>query len=105
MTQDIVLEEKAAKIHQIYCVQYEKEHGKPYWTGGDYSKLDEAAKEYDRNIVNHMENEIFLAKQETWDKAMDLVHEHDPSVGRSTSEAYWGNTLMKALKQAKEKDI
>jgi len=39
------------KIHKLYCKQYLKDNGKPYWTEGNYFKLDEKAKEYDRNIA------------------------------------------------------
>lgn len=45
-------EELAAQVHHIYCVQYEKDRGTPYWTEGDYNKLDERTKQYDRNIVD-----------------------------------------------------
>ena len=48
------LEILSEKVHQVYCEQYEKDHGKPYWTNGDYSKLDEKTKEYDRAIVRLM---------------------------------------------------
>lgn len=44
-------EEMAVEVHGVYCAQYEKNHGKPYWTGGDYSKLEESVKEYDRALV------------------------------------------------------
>ncbi|KKN74633.1 hypothetical protein LCGC14_0388350 [marine sediment metagenome] len=49
ITEDI--EELSEEIHKLYCDQYLKDHGKPYWTNGDYSKLDEKTKEYDRNIA------------------------------------------------------
>ena len=42
----------AAEIHAVYCRAYEKRFGKPYWTGGDYSKLDEPTKDYDRAFVD-----------------------------------------------------
>lgn len=45
------IEALAAETHKIYCEAYEKRHGKPYWTNGDYSKLDEPTKEYDRFFV------------------------------------------------------
>jgi hypothetical protein len=45
------IERLAEEVHQVYCEQYEKKHGKPYWTGGDYSKLDEVTKDFDRAIV------------------------------------------------------
>lgn len=45
------MEKLAEQVHHLYCEQYKKDTGKEYWTGGDYSKLTEAAKEYGRNIV------------------------------------------------------
>lgn len=45
------MEALSAEVHKVYCEQYEKDNGKPYWTNGEYSKLDERTKEYDRNIV------------------------------------------------------
>lgn len=41
----------AAEVHGVYCAQYEKNFGAPYWTGGDYAKLDEPVKAYDRALV------------------------------------------------------
>lgn len=51
MVTDKELEVIAMQVHQAYCVQYEVKHGKPYWTLGDYSKLDEETKEFDRATV------------------------------------------------------
>lgn len=45
------VEQLSVQIHQLYCEQYEKDHKEPYWTKGDYSKLEERVKEYDRNIA------------------------------------------------------
>jgi len=42
----------AEKVHIAYCEQYKRRKGEPYWTNGDYSKLDEATKEYDRVTVH-----------------------------------------------------
>lgn len=47
----IDIEALAAETHKIYCEAYEKRFGKPFWTNGDYSKLDEPTKEYDRHFV------------------------------------------------------
>ena len=47
----IEFENLAAEVHKLYCAQYLLDNGKEYWTGGDYSKLDEKTKQYDRNIV------------------------------------------------------
>lgn len=49
-------ERLAAEIHQVYCDGYKKRFKEDYWTNGDYSLLDEATKEFDRNIVRwHLE--------------------------------------------------
>jgi hypothetical protein len=50
-SQDVDIEELSAEIHKCYCRTYEKNHGKPYWTNGDYSKLDEPTKDYDREMA------------------------------------------------------
>ena len=38
-------------VHKAYCKERIKQGRDPYWTDGDYSKLDEATKDYDRVIV------------------------------------------------------
>lgn len=51
------LEKLSEEIHKLYCAQYEKDNRGVYWTGGDYSMLDERTKEYDRNIARwHLES-------------------------------------------------
>lgn len=45
------IERLSAEIHKCYCRAYERRFGKPYWTNGDYSKLDEATKDYDREMA------------------------------------------------------
>lgn len=50
LTFDLV-EELAQLIHKAYCMYCLEVKGKDYWTGGDYSKLDEEAKEADRYIA------------------------------------------------------
>ncbi len=45
------IEEISETVHKAYCTQYEKKHGKSYWTNGDYSKLNEETKEFDRVTV------------------------------------------------------
>ncbi|MBU2118768.1 MAG: hypothetical protein KJ954_14365 [Alphaproteobacteria bacterium] len=45
------IEKLAAEVHGVYCRAYQERFNKPYWTGGDYSKLEEATKEYDRAFV------------------------------------------------------
>ena len=51
MTIDEKVENLAARVHKAYCDNYELRHGKPYWTEGDYDKLDEETKEIDRITV------------------------------------------------------
>lgn len=52
-----VTEAMCAKVHQAYCEKYKKKHGKTYWTGGDYSKLDEETKDFDRATAQAVTNE------------------------------------------------
>lgn len=51
MADSTTVEYLSEKVHQAYCKQYEKKNGKPYWTNGDYSLLDEEIKEFDRVTV------------------------------------------------------
>ena len=39
------------KVHQAYCKYHLENKGTEYWTKGDYSKLTEEGKEYDRKTV------------------------------------------------------
>lgn len=45
------IEELSEQIHKVYCAYYLAREGKPYWTEGNYSKLDEATKEADRYMA------------------------------------------------------
>lgn len=58
------LEALSEEIHHLYCAQYLKDHGKPYWTEGNYSKLDERTKECDRNIARFIARKIAEARDE-----------------------------------------
>ena len=59
-----VIEKLSEQIHKLYCYQYLLDNKKPYWTNGDYSKLDERTKEYDRNIAYFiLERESKLKKK------------------------------------------
>lgn len=42
------IEELSEQIHKNYCQYVLERTGNPYWTNGDYSKLDEETKEADR---------------------------------------------------------
>jgi hypothetical protein len=41
----------AEKVHKAYCDNYKQRKDEPYWTNGDYSKLDDETKEIDRATV------------------------------------------------------
>jgi hypothetical protein len=45
------IEELSELVHKAYCKSYQIKHGKDYWTGGDYNKLTEEDKNYDRATV------------------------------------------------------
>lgn len=45
------IESLAELVHKAYCKEYERQHGGSYWTGGDYSRLSEDTKEFDRVTV------------------------------------------------------
>ena len=45
------IEKLSENVHKAYCKEYKKQHGKDYWTKGDYTKLTEETKNFDRKIV------------------------------------------------------
>lgn len=51
MTEQEKIEKLACEVHKVYCKAYSKRFGKAYFTKGDYSKLDEGTKNYDRAFV------------------------------------------------------
>lgn len=60
------IEELSCAVHRAYCKQYLKREGKQYWTGGDYSMLDEETKDIDRATVKAVlakQKEIFLSSR------------------------------------------
>ena len=54
----LTVEEMSEQIHKNYCEYVLARTGKPYWTGGDYSKLDEETKEADRIQARWMLKQI-----------------------------------------------
>ena len=52
MVDDQKIELLSEAVHKAYCKCYERKHGKPYWTNGDYSKLDDETKGFDRATVH-----------------------------------------------------
>ena len=49
--QEVDIEIICEKVHKTYCKYHLEHKGEEYWTKGDYSKLTEEGKEYDRRIV------------------------------------------------------
>lgn len=45
------IEGLAESVHRAYCANYLARTGAPYWTNGDYSRLDDETKEIDRATV------------------------------------------------------
>jgi 3-keto-L-gulonate-6-phosphate decarboxylase len=45
------IEKICEQVHKAYCKYHLEHKGTEYWTGGDYSKLTEEGKEYDRRTV------------------------------------------------------
>lgn len=52
------VETLASMVHKAYCKEYKRQKGKPYWTKGDYDKLDDNIKEFDRVTVHTVLNAI-----------------------------------------------
>ena len=59
------IEELSALIRGVYCKYRLEVHGKPYWTGGDYKKLDdEQTKKADRYMARFIvSRELAAAKR------------------------------------------
>lgn len=62
--EDIDIESICEKVHQAYCKYHLENKGIEYWTKGDYSKLTEEGKEYDRRIVRAVLKAIAFHTQE-----------------------------------------
>lgn len=56
------IEAICAKVHLAYCSERLRQGNEPYWTRGDYEKLDENTKEYDRVTVRAVLNCIEYSK-------------------------------------------
>lgn len=76
------IEKLSEEIHKLYCEQYLKDHGEQYWTKGDYSKLEERVKEYDRNIARW-----YLFKSARQDEVIYNAGRIDESVNRDKSRS------------------
>jgi len=70
------IEELAALVHKAYCEEYELKHGVPYWTNGDYNKLDEKVKSYDRATVRAVIGGISPEPEDTDDDCQEFYNIH-----------------------------
>ena len=96
----------AEQIHKVHCRAYTKIIGLPYWTGGDYSKLDELTKDYDRAFarwhlaqIESLKAELAAAKneQEQWKAAAMVAHKSREDMKDRAEKAE--ESLRKALEQ------
>lgn len=71
------IEKIAAVVHLAYCTERLKQGKERYWTGGDYDKLDDATKEYDRVTIRAVLKEIdydqLKAELEKRQKALERI--------------------------------
>lgn len=58
------IEPICAAVHKAYCEERIRQGKEPYWTNGDYNKLDEATKDYDRATVFAVLKAIALLEKE-----------------------------------------
>ncbi len=66
-------EAMAHEVHGVYCMQYLLNEGKPYWTNGDYSRLEEKVKNFDRALVAwHLTK--FEAMRDKLNRIENLLH-------------------------------
>ena len=63
-TEYIDIEAVCEKVHKAYCKYHLENKGIEYWTKGDYSKLTEEGKEYDRRTVKAVLEALKIPKPE-----------------------------------------
>jgi hypothetical protein len=72
------IESLSAAVHKAYCDNYLARNGKPYWTGGDYSKFYEKTKGIDRQTVRAVLDA--LAEEQGWISVNDRLPPEDEFV-------------------------
>lgn len=98
---EAMVESISAEVHKCYCRAYERRFGEPYWTGGDYSKLDEPTKDYDREMARYLIAALKAAKMEERERCAKVAEKQkmpDPN------EALWqiGSKIATAIRQQPE---
>ncbi|KKL78870.1 hypothetical protein LCGC14_2020500 [marine sediment metagenome] len=66
------IEKLVEAVHKAYCDERIRQRKETYWTNGDYNKLDEVAKEYDRATVRAVLEAVNFEELQK-----DLAHETD----------------------------
>ena len=86
------IEKVAAEIHKCYCRVYKRRSGTPYWTNGDYSKLDESTKDYDREMavfhLKRIEQERKKALKEGYNKLIHAVAEMESKFNEGKEQGW-----------------
>lgn len=91
------IEKLSSEIHNLYCEEYKKRFGKEYHTKGDYSLLDEATKNYDRNIARWHLKKI-EEERERCAKIADKFSKEE----YTTPQMKWsGRIIAKAIREKK----
>ena len=74
-----MIEAISEAVHKAYCNNVLKRTGEPYWTEGDYSKLNDETKQIDRDTVNAVIGELtkfgYSKTAETRKATLDRVRE------------------------------
>lgn len=109
---ELKIEDLSAEIHKCYCRYYLKRFGKEYHTNGDYSKLDEATKDADRemakwvtkNFHNITLAQILAALPEKINDKVQFIHEdsvEDTDIVIQSAES-WNAAIDQAEKNLRE---
>jgi len=101
-----LIEELSAEIHKCYCRAYERRYGKPYWTNEDYSKLEEATKDYDREMARwHLEQiESLQAKLKEYEDDYKNIYKETCSVEYAKDDRTHCTCVPSLRKALKESD-
>lgn len=111
MTKDDQIERLSAEIHKCYCRAYDKRFGNPYWTKGDYSKLEEATKDYDREMARWHLEQLTTVRNQTIDECAEYVLKNIAfcgwsNLGNPKKERYWDEIkIAEAIRKLKGENI
>lgn len=102
------MEKLAAEVCGVYCAERLRQGREPYWTGGDYTKLDEPTKDYDRAFiqwhlgkVHELEAEIArLTRHIGEDRRLEEMRQAKEAAEADSLEllAGWDDTLLELVR-------